>query len=133
MSVEDFRTALGRFIVLGVRQRIYGELVSPLADRGDLETAIAIEAVGHQLAHTRRIPVLCGYHAAGHHPLTPDAIRSIAAVHDRSWSEGEPEIANDSLDEDALATAARFTPYDFMKAGTHSRRSSASSSVPRPG
>ena len=48
-----------------MRQRIYGELVSLLAQRGDLDTAIAIESVGHELAHTARMPVLCGYHAAG--------------------------------------------------------------------
>jgi hypothetical protein len=72
VDVEGFKAVLTRFIAPGLRQRIYGELVSLLAERGDLDTAIAIESVGHELAHTLRMPVLCGYHAGGDHPLTPE-------------------------------------------------------------
>jgi hypothetical protein len=68
VSVEGFRGALARFIAPGVRQRIYGELVSLLAARGDLDTAIAIESLGYELAHTAGVQVLCGYHAGATGP-----------------------------------------------------------------
>jgi len=87
VSVEGFRAALARFIVPGVRQRIYGELVSLLVERGDLETAIAIETVGQELAHTLHIAVLCGYRVGGEPQLPPYVIRRLEAIHDRSWSE----------------------------------------------
>src|SRR6185503_19025359 len=89
VSVDGFRAALTRFIVPATRQRVYGELVSLLAARGDLQTALAIEAVGHELAHILRIPLLCGYHLGGEQPLMPEAIRSIEAAHDRTWIEGK--------------------------------------------
>jgi len=115
VSVEGFRAALGRFIAPGVRQRIYGELVSLLAARGDVDTAIAIESLGHELAHTLRMPVLCGYHAAGVHPLTPEAIGRIAAVHDRSWSEGQLQIASRAPDDEAVAAATRVHAVRFYE------------------
>jgi hypothetical protein len=115
VSVEGFRAALARFIAPGVRQRIYGELVSLLAARGDLDTAMAIESVGHELAHTLRMPVLCGYHAGGDHPLTREAIRRIAAVHDRSWSEGKSQITAHSLDHEAVAAATRVHAVRFYE------------------
>jgi hypothetical protein len=115
VSVEGFRAALARLIAPGVKQRIYGELVSLLAERGDLDTAIAIESLGHDLAHTLRVPVWCGYHAAGDHPLTPEAISSIAAVHDRTWSEDKLHIPTDSLDNEAVTAATRFHAVRFYE------------------
>jgi len=105
VSVEGFRAALTRFIVPATRQRIYGELVSLLAERGDLRTALAIEAVGHELAHTLRIPVLCGYHVGGEQPLASDAIKRIEAAHDRTWTEGTSGSQDDSLTAYAVGTA----------------------------
>jgi hypothetical protein len=116
VSVEGFRAALARFIAPGVRQRIYGELVSLLAERGDLDTAIAVESVGHELAHTLHMPVLCGYHAGGDHPLTAEAISRIAAIHDRSWSEGALQIATTRAQEDeAVAAATRVHAVRFYE------------------
>ena len=116
VSVEGFRAALARFIAPGVRQRIYGELVSLLAERGDLDTAIAIESVGHELAHTLRMPVLCGYHAGGDAPMMGrEAISRIAAVHDRSWSEGKLQIPTHSLDDEAVAAETRVHAVRFYE------------------
>ena len=115
VSVEGFRAALTRFIVPARRQRVYGELVSLLAERGDLQTALAAEAPGHELAHTLGIPVLCGYHVAGEQPLTSHAITSIEAAHDRTWTEGTSEVQNDSLNADALAAATRLHAVRFYE------------------
>ena len=49
VSVEGFRAALARFNAPGVKQRIYGELVSLVAERGAVDAAIAIESVGDEL------------------------------------------------------------------------------------
>ena len=114
VSVEGFRAALLRFIAPGVKQRIYGELVSLLAERGDVDTAIAIESVGHELAHTLRMPVLCGYHAGGDRPLTPEALSRIAAIHDRSWSEDTLQIAS-APDDEAVAAATRVHAVRFYE------------------
>lgn|GEM_PF-1485239 len=115
VSVDGFRAALARLLVPSTRQRIYGELVSLLAARGDLPTAIAVEAVGHELAHALHIPVLCGYHAGGAQPLTRDAITSIEAVHDRTWAEGAAAVRHDSLDADAVAAATRLHAVRFYE------------------
>jgi MEDS: MEthanogen/methylotroph, DcmR Sensory domain len=115
VSVEGFRAALGRFIAPGVKQRIYGELVSLLAERGELDTAIAIESLGHELAHSLGIPVVCGYRAGGDHPLTPEAITRIAAIHDCSWSEGTLQIATDPPDDEAVAAATRVHAVRFYE------------------
>jgi DcmR-like sensory protein len=115
ISVEGFRTALARFVTPGVKQRIYGELVSLLAQRGDLDTAIAIESLGHELAHTLGIPILCGYQAAGDRQLTPEDISRIATVHDRNWSEGELRITTHSPDSEAVAAATRVHAVRFYE------------------
>jgi len=115
VSVEGFQAALGRSIVPETRQRIYGELVSLLAERGGLHTAIAMEAVAHELAHTLRIPVLCGYHLGSEQPLMSDAIRRIEAAHDRTWTEGTPEIQGDSLTVEAVEAATRLHAVRFYE------------------
>ena len=66
------------------RTRIYGELVSLLVQRGDVDAAIAVERLGHELAHTQNIHVLCGYHVNGARTLTAAEITRIQETHDRS-------------------------------------------------
>ena len=80
-----------------------------------MDTAIAIESLGHELAHTLGMPILCGYHAAGDRPLTPEDISRIAAVHDRNWSEGELQITTHSLDNEALEAATRVHAVRFYE------------------
>jgi len=89
-SIDGFSAPLQSLIRKGTPQRICGELASLLAERGDLETAIAIEPLGHELAHTYGIPVLCGYRTGGEKPLSPGEVASVKAVHDRSLFEGRP-------------------------------------------
>lgn len=109
-SVEGFQAALARFIEPGRKQRVYGELVYLLAQRGDLETAIAIEAIGHDLAHTMGIPVLCGYDAKQQRALTPADIAKIEAAHDRTLFERRSarETATSSLSDATRLHAVRF-------------------------
>ena len=87
VSVPGFRGALGRFIDPRIKQRIYGEFVSILAQRGELETALAIEALGHELAHVLQIPVLCGYDAIGGCVLSDEDMAKVQALHDRTLIE----------------------------------------------
>jgi hypothetical protein len=112
VSVDGFRTALRRFIDSRMKQRIYGELVSLLAARGDTAGAVAIEALGHELAHGLHIPVLCGYHMGGDSPLSVDAIERIEAVHDGSVFEGRDSSNTDGHHHIAAAAvrthAVRF-------------------------
>ncbi len=84
VSVDRFRAMLGPLVKPGRRTRIYGELVSLLAQRGDVDAAIAVERLGHELAHAQNIPVLCGYHVDGARPLTVAEISRIQETHDRS-------------------------------------------------
>jgi hypothetical protein len=114
VSVDDFRTALRRFIDSRMKQRIYGELVSLLAARGDVAGAVSIEALGHELAHGLHIPVLCGYHTGGDSPLSVDAIGRIEAVHDRSVFEGRDSLNNDGHHHIA-ATAMRTHAVRFYE------------------
>jgi len=111
VTVEGFRAVLRRFIDPGVRQRMYGGLVSLLAERGDVDSAIALESLGHQLAHEHDIPVLCGYRTTGRH-LSADAIASIAAAHDHTSFE-RPSAASqprggDIVAEHTCSHAVRF-------------------------
>ena len=86
VSLERFRAALANLLPTGKPWRVYGELVSLLAERGDVDTAIAIEALGTELARTQQARVLCGYHV--HAGLTPANVRRIEQVHDRTMLEG---------------------------------------------
>jgi hypothetical protein len=93
VDVEAFRATLQRFIDPRIRQRLYGELVSLLRERGDVKAAIAIESLGHQVAHTLNIPVLCGDRAQGTDCLSSTDIAAIESAHDRSLFEGQPVVA----------------------------------------
>jgi hypothetical protein len=70
--------------LLATRTRIYGELVSLLAQRGDVESALRLETLGHDLARTRRMEILCGYQSSSASPLTPADVRRIQGAHDNS-------------------------------------------------
>jgi hypothetical protein len=68
------------------------------------------------------MPILCGYHGGGDQLLTPEEISRIAAVHDRSWSPTESyrsQLIRWTTRPSRLRRA--FTPFDFIKAGSHSR------------
>ena len=84
VSVDGFRALLAQLVKHGRKTRIYGELVSLLAQRGDVDSAVAVEHLGHELAHTQNIRVLCGYHVDGARPLTTAEIARIQETHDRS-------------------------------------------------
>jgi hypothetical protein len=88
VSVDRFRTAVGKLLSPGRPWRVYGELVSLLAARGDLDTALAMEALGHELAETHNARVLCGYHL--HAGLTPASVRRLDQVHHRTMLEPTP-------------------------------------------
>jgi hypothetical protein len=75
---------LAPLVKIGTRTRIYGELVSLLAQRGDVDAAIAVERLGHELAHAQHVRVLCGYHVDGARPVTAAEIARIQETHDRS-------------------------------------------------
>ncbi|HUQ97897.1 MAG TPA: MEDS domain-containing protein [Gemmatimonadaceae bacterium] len=110
-SVERFRVALNRLIEPRRKQRVYGELVSLLAQRGDLKTALAIEALGHELSHTLRIPVLCGYEASSPRVLSHRDIAAIEAAHDRSLFEG----TSDASEAPAPASTSDATPLHAVR------------------
>ena len=75
---------LAPLVKAGVKTRIYGELVSLLAQRGEVDAAVAVERLGHELAHTQKVQVLCGYHVDGPGPLTAAEVTRIQEAHDRT-------------------------------------------------
>ena len=93
VSVEKFGATLAPLIKPDRRTRIYGELVSLLAQRGEVDAAIAVERLGHELAHAQNIRVLCGYHVDGARPLTSAEITRIQETHDRSVLQDWPTPA----------------------------------------
>jgi two-component system, cell cycle response regulator DivK len=63
--------------------RVFGEVVSLLAARGQLDAAIEIEELGHALAHGTQSSVLCAYdrrHLGG----GPDSAQRVERCHDRA-------------------------------------------------
>ena len=94
VSIERCRSMLEAVLVPGSRMRVYGEVVSILAQRGDVDAAIAIERLGQELAHDGNVRVLCGYHVSAEHPLTSADIARIQQVHDRSICEGTLSCAS---------------------------------------
>lgn len=87
VDVGAFRAMLQPLIVPGAAIRVYGEVVSLLAARGDVEGALAIERLGHELSGAHGVNVLCGYHVAGARPLRAPEIARIRNVHHRSFVE----------------------------------------------
>jgi hypothetical protein len=88
----------------GPRRRVYGELVSLLAQRGDVESALAIEALGHELSRSHGLRILCGY--SGHAGLTGDDRRRIAEAHDGPVP--ETRVPGDRSGEPSAMHAVRF-------------------------
>jgi KaiC/GvpD/RAD55 family RecA-like ATPase len=113
VSTDAFRESVGRVVQKESKQRIYGELVSLLTQAGNLEAALAIESLGHELAHTLDIPVLCGYHAGGYAPLSAAAIARIEAVHDRSVVEEPAGRYVRAAENQAAAAVDQFHAVQF--------------------
>ena len=95
----------------GARTRICGEPVSLLAQRGDVDAAVAIERLGHELAHARDGRVLCGSRVDGARPLTTAEIARIKETHDRSNVQDtitSPQRAQPTTSEHGQFHAVRF-------------------------
>ena len=119
VSVERFRAMLAPLVKPGARTRIYGELVSLLAQRGDVDAAVAIERLGHELAHAQDVRVLCGYHVDGARPLTTAEIARIKETHDRSVVEDtfpSPGLGRDRPRQNTVSS----TPFGSTRAGSRS-------------
>ena len=81
ISVDRFMAIVTPLLASGRKQRVYGEVVSLLTERGEIEAALAIEALGHQFSE-QGIEILCGYQI--HPALTPLIVRRVEGMHDRS-------------------------------------------------
>jgi len=90
VSETRFGEMLAPLLPAGAKTRIYGEVVSLLAARGDIDAAIRIERLGHELAHTRGISILCGYQSNATHPLSDAATAQVLQLHDRTSVQLDP-------------------------------------------
>lgn len=81
---EEFGKVLEPLLASPARCRIYGELVSLLTQHGDVDAAVAIEELGHEIAQRLGIDVLCGYQTARGYQLTSDDVARLEAAHHRS-------------------------------------------------
>lgn len=88
MCADRLREMLEPLIAPGRRVRIYGELVSLLAQRGDVDGAVALERLGGELVQTHNVQVLCGYRIDPRHPLTARDVARITEAHDRVYAAG---------------------------------------------
>ena len=88
VCVDRFRAMLEPLIRPDSQTRIYGELVSLLAERGDVDGAVAVERLGGELVHTRNVQVLCGYRIDPRHPLTARDVARITEAHERVYAAG---------------------------------------------
>ncbi len=68
------------------RVRIFGELVTLLAQRGALDAALEIERVGHQLTASTGCQVLCAYDLY-HLDTAGEDVQRVAAAHHRAVPE----------------------------------------------
>ena len=84
---EEFGKVLEPLLASPGRCRIYGELVSLLTQHGDVDAAVAIEKLGHEIAQRLGIDVLCSYRSDGGYQLTADDIARIEAAHHRNSRE----------------------------------------------
>lgn len=105
VDVNTFRATLEPLVQAGPKLRIYGEVVSLLAGKGDIEGALAIERLGHDLARTLKVNILCGYHVAAGRP-GPSDIQRIQQIHDRSVF--EQRVASSEAVGDSHRHAVRF-------------------------
>ncbi|HET7696665.1 MAG TPA: MEDS domain-containing protein [Vicinamibacterales bacterium] len=86
-DLNGFRATLQPFLKAGARVRIYGEVVSLLVQRGQIEGALALERLGHELAAAFDIGIFCGYHTSGARRLTSRELAAIESLHHASVSE----------------------------------------------
>ena len=87
-SPDRFGEVLGRLLAPPQRWRIFGEVVSLLVARGEIDAALRIEGMGQHLSNARGVPILCAYHGEAATRLTVADRAQIKARHDRSFSEG---------------------------------------------
>lgn len=90
VSVARFGEMLEPLLTPGAKTRIYGEVVSLLAASGEIDAAIRLERLGHELAHTRGISVLCGYQSNAARPLSVAATARVVEMHDRTSVQLDP-------------------------------------------
>ena len=90
MCADRLRELLEPLIVPDRHVRIYGELVSLLAQRGDVDGAVALERLGGDLARTHNVQVLCGYRIDPRHPLTARDVARIKEAHERLYPHAAP-------------------------------------------
>jgi hypothetical protein len=83
VRIDRLQRMLEPLITPAVQTRIYGELVSLLAERGDVDGALAIERLGCDLSRTHNVLVLCGYRTDPRRPLSAADVARISAAHDR--------------------------------------------------
>jgi hypothetical protein len=88
VGVDRFRNLLQPLLKPQITMRVYGEVVSLLAQRGQIDAAVSIEAFGQQVAHTCGIRVMCGYHLSGQRTLVATEIARVRALHDGSRVQG---------------------------------------------
>lgn len=66
----------------GPRVRIYGDMADMLAQRGNFDTLMKLEAIGNQLLATMPVHVLCGYSASVFMPpATHRSLIDICSAH----------------------------------------------------
>lgn len=108
MSAADFDAAVGmlvrRQLAGGRRLRIYGEVVALLWDRGEVSTAIALEAMWNDLQRQHTFALFCGYPVA-QTPAQREAMEQVCRAH----SSMLPSIAADPR-PDAARISAVFAP-----------------------
>jgi hypothetical protein len=103
IDVDGFSATLQHLLKPGGRLRMYGEVVSLVAQRGDVTGALAIERLGSELAAGREANIFCGYHTAGTRLSTRD-IAAIERAHDRSvFEESQFHAVRFYQDRDSLA------------------------------
>lgn len=108
VSVADFDASVGmlvrRQLAGGRRLRIYGEVVALLWDRGEVSTAIALEAMWNDLQRQHPFMLFCGYPVV-QAPAQRAAMEQVCRAH----SSILPAIAEDSR-PDAARVSAEFAP-----------------------
>jgi len=78
-------TILGRAaaVVAGQRPRVvvFGEMVSLLCERGDLDAALQVEKLWNNISRTHSFALCCAYGVGKPNGLTVEALRAIEAEH----------------------------------------------------
>ena len=106
VSGERFRDILQPLVKPATR--VYGEVVSLLAERGDIDGAVALEQLGQQLAKTAGVRILCGYHIAGPRRLSAAEMTRIRETHDHCLVDSEATSLHPSAGAAPHVHAVRF-------------------------